>query len=73
MAGATTQKDADGRKATGVATRPHRLERLRRELSEQAEVFDDPGAYLAGVEDVFIELEREERDPELPPRGAWFG
>ena len=72
MAGAT-KETSEVRRGASSPTRPHRLERLRRELSEQAQVFDDPGAYLAGVEDVFIELERSEPDPELPPRGHWFG
>lgn len=58
-----------------------RLERLRTELEDQAEVFEDPGAYLAGVEDVFrsLQMTRPARKfpadggDELPPPGGWFG
>lgn len=49
-----------------------RLERLRRELAEQAQLFEDPGAYLAGIEDVFSAIAPRPED-ELPPRGGWFG
>ena len=35
-------------------------ERLRRKLLAQAYLFDDPGAYAAGVEDAFDALARAE-------------
>lgn len=59
-----------------------RLEHLRNELEEQAQVFEDPGAYLAGVEDVFAAIGPPrplgpdvvvDLEAELPPQGGWFG
>ncbi|MDX1657726.1 MAG: hypothetical protein R3343_02795 [Nitriliruptorales bacterium] len=48
--------------------RSSRLDELRHRLREQADLFDDPGAYLAGVEDTFEELdERPRAHRTLPP------
>ncbi|MDX1621164.1 MAG: hypothetical protein R3320_09250 [Nitriliruptorales bacterium] len=41
--------------------RSSRLDELRDRLREQADLFDDPGAYLAGVEDTFEELDERPR------------
>lgn len=60
----------------------HRLQALREELLDRADVFDRPRDYRAGVEDaldrVFLTLSRQTVDTptpadELPPAGAWFG
>lgn len=53
------------------------VERLRRRLLRQAQLFDDPSTYAAGVEDAIdavIELDEPDRDDEdLTPAGGWFG
>lgn len=46
-----------------------RLEELRERLREQASLFDDPGAYLAGVEDAIEKL--SELDEPLPVALPW--
>lgn len=51
------------------------IERVRDRLLEQAELFNEPQSYAAGVEDaleLLINLDRGDHD-ELPPRGGWFG
>lgn len=52
------------------------VERLRRRLLRQAQLFDDPGTYAAGVDDAIdavIELDGDDRDERLAPAGGWFG
>lgn len=51
------------------------VERLRRRLLRQAELFDDPETYAAGVEDAIeavIHLDEPEGE-RLAPAGGWFG
>ncbi|MDX1620957.1 MAG: hypothetical protein R3320_08200 [Nitriliruptorales bacterium] len=43
-----------------------RLDELRARLRRQADLFDDPGAYLAGVEDALDRLGRADRAPHAP-------
>lgn len=65
-----------------MGTAAHRLQALREELLDRAEVFDRPRDYIAGVEDaldrVSVTLADRPGDTlapvdELPPAGAWFG
>lgn len=58
--------------------RPARLEveRLRRRLLRQAQLFDEPGTYAAGVDDAIdavIHLDEARDEDELTPAGGWFG
>lgn len=51
------------------------VERLRRRLLRQAQLFDEPGSYAAGVDDALdalIELDAG-HDERLAPAGGWFG
>lgn len=48
------------------------IERLRERLASQANLFDDPGAYLAGVEDTLARLqELDTRGAEAPAPPRW--
>lgn len=50
------------------------VERLRRRLLRQAELFDEPEAYAAGVDDALDALiELDEDEDRLTPAGGWFG
>lgn len=52
------------------------VERLRRRLLRQAQLFDEPGTYAAGVDDAIdavIDLEGDDHVERLTPAGGWFG
>lgn len=53
------------------------VERLRRRLLRQAQLFDEPGIYAAGVDDAIdalLEIEDVDEEPDrLAPAGGWFG
>lgn len=60
--------------------RPHRdqVEELRRRLLSQAQFFDDPAAYAAGIEDAIdavirLDERADEEHDSLVPAGGWFG
>ena len=50
------------------------VERLRRRLLRQAQLFDEPGSYAAGVDDALDALiGLDEDEDRLTPAGGWFG
>lgn len=52
------------------------VERLRRRLLRQAQLFDEPGIYAAGVDDAIdalLEIEDVDEPDRLTPAGGWFG